>query len=280
MFETAAREHIASRGSRDTRGIYLHDLGKWLVFCQLEAVDPDAPPFPAAVKFRDQLEAEYAAMTVRRILSALSSMYDSAGLVNHFKSEKRLPRPPADEVALTQAFSDDEMKALFVAAKDDLETTTVMRLLCDTGMRVSEVLSIRRSDLVKEGEVLVIVGKVKKKGRVKTPLTEASAKCLTRWLKKREGSGYVFPADRGTGFLSRQAFGRKLVQYAAVAKVTGAHAHRFRATFATAALDAGVPLHEVQAALHHADPKTTLRYDRGVRGMGVAERVAEWRKGK
>ena len=38
--------------------------------------------------------------------------------------------------------------------------------------------------------------------------------------------------------------------------------HRLRHSFITAALDAGVPLRDVQEAASHADPRTTMRYDR------------------
>ena len=38
--------------------------------------------------------------------------------------------------------------------------------------------------------------------------------------------------------------------------------HTLRHAFITAALDAGVPLREVQEAASHADPRTTMRYDR------------------
>ena len=38
--------------------------------------------------------------------------------------------------------------------------------------------------------------------------------------------------------------------------------HSLRHSFITAALDAGVPLRDVQEAASHADPRTTLRYDR------------------
>ena len=40
------------------------------------------------------------------------------------------------------------------------------------------------------------------------------------------------------------------------------HAHTLRHAFITAALDAGVPLRDVQEAASHADPRTTIRYDR------------------
>jgi integrase/recombinase XerD len=40
------------------------------------------------------------------------------------------------------------------------------------------------------------------------------------------------------------------------------HDHRGAYAFITAALDAGVPLRDVQEAASHADPRTTMRYDR------------------
>jgi len=40
------------------------------------------------------------------------------------------------------------------------------------------------------------------------------------------------------------------------------HAATLRHAFTTAALDAGVPLRDVQEAASHADPRTTMRYDR------------------
>ena len=55
------------------------------------------------------------------------------------------------------------------------------------------------------------------------------------------------------------------------------HPHSFRAAYITDALDSGLQLHEVQAAVHHADPATTLRYDRRERGAGVAAQVEKFR---
>jgi integrase/recombinase XerD len=43
----------------------------------------------------------------------------------------------------------------------------------------------------------------------------------------------------------------------------GVGPHTLRHAFITAALDAGVPLRDVQEAASHADPRTTMRYDRG-----------------
>lgn len=54
---------------------------------------------------------------------------------------------------------------------------------------------------------------------------------------------------------------KRLALKAGIAKRMSAHS--LRHSFTTAALDAGVPLRDVQEAASHADPRTTLRYDRG-----------------
>jgi len=45
------------------------------------------------------------------------------------------------------------------------------------------------------------------------------------------------------------------------------HPHMLRHTYMTTMLDAGVGLRDVQIAAHHADPKTTMRYDRARKNL-------------
>jgi integrase/recombinase XerD len=52
----------------------------------------------------------------------------------------------------------------------------------------------------------------------------------------------------------------RVVRRARITKPVGPHT--LRHAFITAALDAGVPLRDVQEAASHADPRTTMRYDR------------------
>ena len=54
---------------------------------------------------------------------------------------------------------------------------------------------------------------------------------------------------------------RQLAQHAGV-RITRPHPHMLRHTFVTTMLDAGVDLRDVQIAARHADPRTTMRYDR------------------
>ena len=63
--------------------------------------------------------------------------------------------------------------------------------------------------------------------------------------------------------LDRHAAGRivrRVARRAGINKRVGPHT--LRHAFITAALDAGVPLRDVQEAASHADPRTTMRYDR------------------
>ena len=63
--------------------------------------------------------------------------------------------------------------------------------------------------------------------------------------------------------LDRHAAGRivrRVARRAGITKKVGPHT--LRHAFITAALDAGVPLRDVQEAASHADPRTTMRYDR------------------
>jgi site-specific recombinase XerD len=74
--------------------------------------------------------------------------------------------------------------------------------------------------------------------------------------------GPIFVAANGAR-IDRHAAGRivrRIARRAGIAKRVGPHT--LRHAFITAALDAGVPLRDVQEAASHADPRTTMRYDR------------------
>jgi integrase/recombinase XerD len=74
--------------------------------------------------------------------------------------------------------------------------------------------------------------------------------------------GPIFFDNRGER-LDRHAAARivrRTARQAGITKRIGPHT--LRHAFITAALDAGVPLRDVQEAASHADPRTTMRYDR------------------
>ena len=92
------------------------------------------------------------------------------------------------------------------------------------------------------------------------PLAPRTARAIDLAISERTG-GPVFLATDGRR-LDRHGAGRvvrKVARRAGTGKAVTPHT--LRHAFNTAALDAGVPLREVQEAAPHADPPTTMRYD-------------------
>ena len=103
----------------------------------------------------------------------------------------------------------------------------------------------------------------RKGGKVVTvPLAPRTARAIDLAIGERtEGPVFVARDDRR---LDRHAAGqivRTTARRAGIGKPVTPHTLRY--AFITAALDAGVPLRDVQEAASHADPRTTMRYDRG-----------------
>jgi integrase len=99
-------------------------------------------------------------------------------------------------------------------------------------------------------------------GKVVTiPLAPRTARAIDLAIGER-CEGPIFLANGGRR-LDRHGAGRivrRIARRAGIAKKVGPHT--LRHAFITAALDAGVPLRDVQEAASHADPRTTVRYDR------------------
>ena len=102
----------------------------------------------------------------------------------------------------------------------------------------------------------------RKGGKVVTvPLAPRTARAIDLAIGERT-EGPVFLAKDGRR-LDRHGAGRvvrQIARRAGIAKTVTPHT--LRHAFITAALDAGVPLRDVQEAASHADPRTTMRYDK------------------
>ena len=102
----------------------------------------------------------------------------------------------------------------------------------------------------------------RKGGKVVTiPLAPRTARALDLAIGERTEGPIFLAADSRR--LDRHGAGRivrRVARRAGIIKNVGPHT--LRHAFITAALDAGVPLRDVQEAASHADPRTTMRYDR------------------
>jgi integrase/recombinase XerD len=134
-------------------------------------------------------------------------------------------------------------------------------LLALNGLRVPEATGANIEALGTErGHRTLTI--TRKGGKVVTiPLAPRTARAIDLAIGERsDGPLFLVPDGRrldrhGAARIARRAAGR-----AGIAKPAGPHT--LRHAFITAALDAGVPLRDVQEAASHADPRTTIRYDR------------------
>ena len=138
----------------------------------------------------------------------------------------------------------------------------LISLLALNGLRVSEAAGadIEHLGLERGHRTLTIT---RKGGKVVTiPLAPRTARAIDLAIGERT-DGPVFLAADGRR-LDRHGAGRivrKVARRAGIGKTVTPHT--LRHAFITAALDAGVPLRDVQEAASHADPRTTIRYARG-----------------
>jgi integrase len=95
---------------------------------------------------------------------------------------------------------------------------------------------------------------------VTIPLAPPTARAIDPAIGERtEGPLFITGDGRRLDRHGADRIVRRVTRRAGIAKQVGPHT--LRHAFITAALDAGVPLRDVQEAASHADPRTTMRYD-------------------
>ena len=171
-------------------------------------------------------------------------------------------RPRLDYESHATGLDRNEVGALLVAAGlGPAAEHALISLLALNGLRVSEATGADIESLgLERGHRTVTI--LRKGGKVVTiPLAPRTARAVDLAIGERcEGPIFL----DGTGRrLDRHGAGRivrRVTRRAGITKSVGPHT--LRHAFITAALDAGVPLRDVQEAASHADPRTTMRYDR------------------
>lgn len=171
-------------------------------------------------------------------------------------------RPRIDYESHATALDRNELGATLVAAGlGPACEHALISLLALNGLRISEALgaNIEALGLERGHRTLTVL---RKGGKVVTvPLAPRTARAIDLTIGERP-DGPIFLGPNGDR-LDRHGAGRivkRIAKKAGIDKPVGPHT--LRHAFITAALDAGVPLRDVQEAASHADPRTTMRYDR------------------
>jgi site-specific recombinase XerD len=248
-----------------TREAYALDLRQFTSWCRVRSTALFAVRSADIESFARELEAMgRARATATRRLSTI------AGFYRYAVEEELLDRSPAAHVRRPRvdyeshavALDRNELGALLPAAGlGPPAGHALISLLALNGLRVSEATGsdIENLGLERGHRTLTITRKGSKV--VTIPLAPRTARAIDLAISDRT-DGPVFLARDGRR-LDRHGAGRIVrttARRAGIAKVVTPHT--LRHAFITAALDAGVPLRDVQEAASHADPRTTMRYDR------------------
>jgi integrase/recombinase XerD len=171
---------------------------------------------------------------------------------------ERIPLPRYEK-KLPVILSPVEVKRLLETPKN-LSHRTILTTMYAAGPRVSEVATLKPSDIDSgRGVIWIRGGKGRKDRQVLLPpkLLEL-LRVYFRWKRPKE---WLFPGGKPDQPISTKSIFlacRKAAQKASISKAV--HPHSLRHAFATHLLEAGVDLRTIQLLLGHAKLETTARY--------------------
>jgi len=148
-----------------------------------------------------------------------------------------------------------ELQQLLAVATTPLQRALIL-FFGNTGLRVSEVSKLLRSDIDFEKQCLRVLGKGNKYRRL--GLSEALLSVLATYFKEGKKSRWLFADENGKG-LSRMALYTRLKLLGKKAKID-VTPHVLRRAFVTINANKGRPLPMLQIACGHSSIKTTMTY--------------------
>ena len=258
--------------SANTIKSYRRDLERYIKFLQETKIDSvDKITEEHITNFIVQLSSErLAANSIARKLSSIRRFHkflvtegysdsNPAGALESPRLWRKLPT----------VLNVKEMEKLLDKPTEDdplgLRDKAILEFLYATGVRISELIHVKRKDLLSEVELVRVIGKGQKERII--PIGKKSLKWVKKYLQearpklaKEYSEDVLFLNRRGRPF-SRMGLWkilRKYVMQAGIKKKVSPHT--IRHSFATHLLEGGADLRAVQEMLGHADISTTQIY--------------------
>jgi integrase/recombinase XerD len=266
----------AERGAaRNTIEAYRRDLTDYSGFLARRGRSLEDAAREDIVAYLGFLDGQgLAASSAARRLSALRQFHRFL-CADQIRSDDptRIIGSPRARRALPNVLSVAEVDRLLATAEAEANTDAspqkkeaalrlyvLLELLYATGMRVSELVSLRRTAVMRDASFLTITGKGNKERIV--PVNDSARDAIQTWKATLPPGPWLFPAGGEQGFLSRQVFARDLKGLAGRAGIASARVapHVLRHAFASHLLQGGADLRVVQTLLGHADISTTQIY--------------------
>jgi integrase/recombinase XerD len=260
--------------SENTVASYGFDLKKFRDFLKLIKVESFADINETHIeRFLAYLRKEYKSTTGARILSALRQFYDFMLNGNYLSELKYNPfenfDSPKLERKLPAVLTYEEIEKMFncidVTDKLELRDRAVLETMYACGLRVSELVNLKCSNVLTSEEVVRVFGKGSKErivpiGKEALKWIELYIRELRKKLSNPKSEDFLFLNWRGKK-LSRMAIWNMIDKYSKKAKIEKKmHPHILRHSFATHLLEGGADLRSIQEMLGHADISTTQIY--------------------
>ncbi len=265
MLERLALVGFLAGYSGPTRDSYRTDLrmfAGWLIEREVRLLEVQRTHIELYGRWLE--EQGRARSTIGRRLSTLAGFYRycEQEQILERSPAARVRRPKQDYESRTLGLDRNELGAFLVAAGlSSNRDHALASLLALNGLRISEALGadIGHLNVERGHRTLRIVRKGGKQATI--PLAPRTARAIDLAIGEREHGPILIGASGQR--LDRYAATRIVKRLARAAGITKRISpHSLRHSFITAALDVGVPLRDVKDAASHADPRTTMRYDR------------------
>ena len=258
--------------SQNTILAYMHDIDhllRYLHSASLHVVDvklEDLENFVATL-----VDVGISPKSQARILSGIRSFYRYLVLDGYLdKDPTELLESPNLGEHLPEVLSTEEVDmiedAINLEKWEGQRNKAIIEVLFSCGLRVSELVNLKLSDLFLEEKFVRVTGKGSKQRLV--PISDAAIRELNLWFIDRDAMENIKPGEEDYVFLNRRGhhLTRTMIlimvkQYARDAGIEKTISpHTFRHSFATALLEGGADLRAIQAMLGHERIATTVIY--------------------
>lgn len=254
--------------SKNTIDSYSKDLTQFQKFLSSKKKRLNAISKNDIVDFLDSFkEKGFAVSSICRFISSIRSLCRYMILEEIIKVDpSETLQTPKKWERIPKALNFEDVMNLLDSGPDNsmhLRDVSMLELLYSSGLRVSELVSIKTGDINFEAGFLRIIGKGSKERVV--PINSRALDKIKRYIKelrpkilKNRQSDYLFVTGRGAA-MTRQRFWQTIKKFG---KKIGVELspHTLRHCFATHLLEGGADLRSVQKMLGHSDISTTQIY--------------------
>lgn len=258
-------EHLRSErnSSQNTVNSYFFDLKELDIFLKKNVLDITVDDIKNYIQSLDDKSVKIS--TFRRRLVTFRQFFsflklenirpdNPMSLINQPKFMRSIPKVISEETICDMKESSKNLIGLNAS-----RTRLILALLYGSGLRVSELISLKMTSIV-EGTFIRVIGKGNRERMV--PIADNVCKLLDDWKSEKPESSWMFPSQNPKKHITRQRVFQIIKDFALYCNLDpkDVSPHVFRHAFATHILDNGADLLSVKKMLGHKDVSTTEIY--------------------